>query len=121
MKNFLILLAMLFVVSTAFAEVLSFNKNLGIIVGFSDSSFNYQNEVEAKSAFFCFTDDASTVCPEIATAAAAMNMNYAQGAHDKIELLSCEKVSDREVVASYILSDDYGSEYSVERSIQACR
>ncbi|CBW25949.1 putative exported protein [Halobacteriovorax marinus SJ] len=98
----------------------------GQVVGFSDSSFRYNSSEQAQSARFCFWNEFSSICNEIKAAAQNMNGGYAGGNHDKIEILSCtlnygdSHYGEDKAVVSYILSDDYGSEYKVKRVIKSC-
>ncbi|PIK15017.1 hypothetical protein [Halobacteriovorax sp. JY17] len=97
------------------------------VIGFSDSSFNYNSQEEATQATFCFLGDFETTCEEIKNAAYRMNGAYYQGAHDKIELLKCElsfgdsHYQEDEVKVSYELTDDYGGYFSVTRAIKSCK
>ncbi|WP_372656173.1 hypothetical protein [Halobacteriovorax sp.] len=98
----------------------------GQVIGFSDSSFNYQSQEEANQAKFCFWGEFESTCEEIKSAAFKMNGAYYQGNHDKIKLVSCELIhesyqnTEDTVKVSYELSDDYGSEFSVTRYIESC-
>lgn len=52
-------------------------------------------------------------------------MEYGQGNHDDMKMISCKATysdhgSEEFVTASYELSDDYGSEFTVTRKISAC-
>lgn len=121
MNKFLLLLTLTISLNTA-ARVLS----PGQVIGFSDSSFNYQSQEEADQAKFCFWGDFESTCDEIKSAASKMNGAYYQGNHDKINLVSCELIhesyqnTEDTVKVSYELSDDYGSEFSVTRYIESC-
>jgi hypothetical protein len=91
-------------------------------VGFYDSSF----DVPTKT--FCYTGQARTVCTAIEQHAKAMHEQYAEGAHDDMGLESCsvatvgeEDWDKREVVtAKYQLTDDWGGNLDVTRTIEPC-
>ena len=88
-------------------------------IGFSDSSFHYQNQEEAQAAEFCYWGRVDLVCAEVQLGVQNRNMQYYSGAHDKIDYQSCEVIDDK-VITSYTLSDDYGSEFKVTRTIDQC-
>lgn len=93
-----------------------------ITVGFRDSSFHYniKNGITPKNKSVCYVGNIKEVCPLIRKAERQMNLEYRQGAHDNMDLLSC-RIEDVETVqAVYILSDDYGDEIKVERQIIPC-
>ncbi|EPZ52300.1 hypothetical protein M902_2407 [Bacteriovorax sp. BAL6_X] len=99
---------------------------LGAIIGFSDSSFNYNQDDTIRSRQFCYVGEVNQVCNQIYQAANDMNGRYYQGSHDRIEILSCveslttDEYSNDEVFVEYNLSDDYGSDFSVTRNIGPC-
>jgi hypothetical protein len=86
-------------------------------VGFYDSSFDTPTKA------FCYTGQARSVCSAIEKHAQAMHEQYAEGAHDDMGLESCT-VSDGEfgqiVTAKYQLSDDWGGNLDVTRTIERC-
>ncbi|MFG1499483.1 hypothetical protein ABMA70_04680 [Halobacteriovorax sp. XZX-3] len=106
--------------------IITSDSKLGAIIGFSDSSFNYEVSDAVRARQFCFVGDASQVCSQIHQAAQDMNGRYYQGSHDRIEILSCEEdfatdeYSNDEITVEYNLSDDYGSDFKVVRSITDC-
>lgn len=107
--------------------VITNDSDLGAIIGFSDSSFNYDLNDTKKERSFCFVGNVNEVCAQIKQAAFDMNARYYQGSHDRIEIQSCEvrSLGDYEygsdfVDTAYELSDDYGSEFSVSRRIEKC-
>ncbi|MFG1491942.1 hypothetical protein ACRXCV_12555 [Halobacteriovorax sp. GFR7] len=131
MKN--IFITLIFVsAATAFANplnstfVITSDSKLGAIIGFSDSSFNYDESDSIRARQFCYVGDAKQVCNLILQAAFDMNGRYYQGSHDRIEVLSCDEhlaadeYSNDEVVVEYNLSDDYGSDFNVTRNIGPC-
>lgn len=126
MNKILSLLGLVLLTSNLSAAVLSVKPSIGVVVGFSDSSFDYNTQEEALKAKFCYVGSVQDVCQEISEASFNMNSSYRGGAHDSIELVSCEILSsDREydedkVAVSYILTDDYGSEFAVKREISKC-
>jgi hypothetical protein len=94
-------------------------------LGFQDSSFQYgtKGTDPNRSKTICFYGNVNEVCGQIRSAAAAMRREYTRGAHDDIDLKSCEvKMDDgmRFVRARYHLSDDYGGGLDVERHIDPC-
>ncbi|GEM_PF-4070973 len=120
--NKLLLLITLSISLSSAARVLS----PGQVIGFSDSSFNYQSQEEADKAKFCFWGDFESTCDEIKSAAYKMNGAYYQGNHDKIELISCDlsyesyQNTEDTVVTTYKLTDDYGGDYTVTRYLESC-
>ncbi|MFG1481984.1 hypothetical protein ABMA79_02735 [Halobacteriovorax sp. HFRX-2_2] len=131
MKNILKTLIFVSAVS-AFANspnstfIVTSDLKLGAIIGFSDSSFNYNENDKIRARLFCFVGEATQVCHQIYQAANDMNGRYYQGSHDRIEILSCvenlatDEYSNDEIVVEYKLSDDYGSDFSVTRNIGPC-
>ena len=121
MNKYLIALSLMLSLNSA-AVILS----PGQVIGFSDSSFNYDTQVEADQAAFCFYKDFEKACDEIKTASYKMNGAYQQGNHDKIKVLSCDlsygdsHYLEDEVKVSYELTDDYGSFFSVTRTLKSC-
>ena len=115
----------------AFTLLLSLNSaavilSPGQVIGFSDSSFNYDSQVEANQAEFCFFKDFEKACDEIRTASYKMNGSYHQGGHDRMKLLSCDlsygdsHYLEDEVKVSYELTDDYGGYFLVTRTLKSC-
>lgn len=89
-------------------------------IGFSDSSFSYsEKNPQLNSTAFCFVGDINAVCDAINSAAADMIKEYESGAHDLIEVLSCE-VGQHSVSAHYLLTDDYDGNLDVTREISDC-
>lgn len=110
--------------------IITNDAKLGTIIGFSDSSFNYGQADTKRARYFCYVGDIDEVCAQIEQAAFDMNNRYYQGGHDRIELLSCEiqrngdsfeyDYSEVYVETTYNLNDDYGSDFTVTRKIEAC-
>jgi hypothetical protein len=125
------LIALLFVTSAFATEtmILTKDKRFGIVVGFSDSSFNYTSEDQIKPEKFCFIGDIDKVCDLVAEAVYNRNAQYAGGAHDRIAELKCLKYAHTDVErypkeglleVTYRLQDDYGSDFSAYRLIRRC-
>ncbi|MCR9203312.1 MAG: hypothetical protein NXH75_01960 [Halobacteriovoraceae bacterium] len=98
----------------------------GSSLGFRDSSFNYRSVDELDTVKFCFVGHINEICPHISIMAGKMNAQYSSGAHDKIDLNSCKVISgdhhhEQEYIkTNYVLSDDYGFSFNVEREIYSC-
>lgn len=132
--NTLLFLSLSLVLSQAFIQkadaqemnTVIVSDSRGSSIGFRDSSFNYRSEDELDSVKFCFLGHSNQICSHISQMVFKMNAQYSGGAHDRIELKSCEVVvgdyhRDQEYVeTSYVLSDDYGSEFNVNRKIYPC-
>lgn len=90
-------------------------------MGFSDSSFDYsqQKGQAPDTKTMCFMGKIEGVCQQISDTASAMNNNYRRGAHDAMTLNSCTIKADS-VEVSYDLTDDYGGDLQVQRSISRC-
>jgi hypothetical protein len=86
-------------------------------VGFYDSSFDTPTKA------FCYRGQARAVCSAIEKHAQAMHEQYSEGAHDDMGLESCT-VADGEfgeiVTAKYQLTDDWGGNLDVTRTIERC-
>jgi hypothetical protein len=103
-----------------------------VTIGFTDSSFDYAVDDKDHVKNFCYTGSISGVCRELKLDASFITERYLQGAHDDIEIKSCEVIEDMDsdgyhpvfgserVVATYKLSDDYGSDFNVTRFIKKC-
>lgn len=105
--------------------IITSDNTFGPVIGFTDSSFNYKENDSVKERKFCYSGNISKVCKKIEDFAYNMSMEYGQGNHDNMKMISCETTygdhgSDEFVTASYELSDDYGSEFTVTRKISAC-
>lgn len=106
--------------------IITNDAQLGTVIGFSDSSFNYDVNDTKRERQFCFVGNVNEVCAQIEQASFDMNGRYYQGSHDRIELLSCEvKVQDDYrlkdfIETTYNLSDDYESGFTVTRKIETC-
>ena len=128
MKNLIVAIVAV-VSSCAFANstlVITSDSQLGAIVGFSDSSFNYDVDDTKRERSFCFIGNVSDVCGIVEAGVLKKNGEYYQGAHDRIELYSCktvvaaDKYETDSVTLMYNLSDDYGANFDVTRVIEAC-
>lgn len=98
----------------------------GSSLGFRDSSFNYRSVDDLDTVKFCYVGHINEICSHISLMAGKMNAEYSSGAHDRIELNSCEVISGDDhqgqdfIKTRYILSDDYGFSFPVEREIYPC-
>ncbi len=134
MKTSLIIFA-LFLSSAAFAtntQIITSTVKGEVTIGFSDSSFDYAITDKKHEKNFCYMGSISKVCHQLRLDAGVISNRYVGGAHDDIEVLSCEVIEDMDsdgyhpvfgserVVASYRLSDDYGSDFVVKRIIKEC-
>lgn len=126
-----LLIALLFVTSAYATEtmILTLDKRFGIVVGFSDSSFNYTSEEQIKEGKFCFIGDIDEVCDLVSEAVYNRNAQYAAGAHDRIAELKCIKHAHTDterypneglLEVTYRLQDDYGSDFKAYRLIRRC-
>ncbi len=128
MRNIILVLASLVTLSSMASStlIITSDNTFGPVIGFSDSSFNYKDTDAVRDRKFCFYGSINDVCPQIADAAFNKSMMYGQGNHDNMKLLSCEVVGGEDeyspefVQVSYNLSDDYGSDFNVERRIEKC-
>lgn len=121
------------------AKVIVSHSDRGISLGFVDSSFYYPHsdemtdeeiEVALKKTKFCYEGQAQFVCGHIGEQVYKINSRYSQGAHDRLDLLSCvleEQSRDGYhsegspmIVVQYTLSDDYNSTLGVKREINKC-
>lgn len=103
-----------------------------VTIGFSDSSFDYNAEDTKHEKNFCYVGSISKICGQLINDARVMSQRYSQGAHDDIEIKTCDVIEDmdsdgyhrvfgsRRVITTYRLSDDYGSDFVVTREIKAC-
>ncbi len=64
--------------------------------------------------------DVKDVCTIIRATAKYMSTQYRQGAHDTMDIESCKLTAPDTVEAKYTLSDDYGDEFNVERTVKPC-
>jgi hypothetical protein len=134
MKKSLLILA-IFLSSASFAsdaQIITSTLDGEVTIGFTDSSFDYAVEDTDHKKNFCYMGSISKVCRELKNDSSIINDRYLQGAHDDIEIRSCEIIEDMDsdgyhpvfgserVVASYRLSDDYGSDFVVTRVIRKC-
>ena len=97
-----------------------------ISYGFSDSSFFYSKNDTKRERTFCYVGKAKDVCGFIDMA----SFNSSNGRHDTLKVKNCEVVEASDgyevyeqatkVVAKYNLSDDYGSDFDVTRTIERC-
>jgi hypothetical protein len=89
------------------------------IVGFSDSSFDYD-----RKEGMCVIGDPIFTCAEVLKGADIITNNYLSGAHDDIQINLCYNSGDLKgeifTKVSYTLIGDYGSNIKVERSIKKC-
>ena len=107
--------------ASAYATTLISLINSDVVIGFSDSSFNYQTAADIQRTKYCYNGFADDVCPQIQQAVTNKNWQYSAGDHDNIVDLTCKITSDTELVlAQYRLVDDYGSNYTVKRAISPC-
>ncbi|MGZ3725127.1 MAG: hypothetical protein ACXWPX_06120 [Pseudobdellovibrio sp.] len=93
-----------------------------ISVGFSDSSFDYDDKAgtSPRNKSMCYVGDVKDVCGIIKAYEKQMNEQYRQGAHDSIDVQSCKQTASDTVEAAYTLSDDYGDNLKVERTLKPC-
>ncbi len=95
-----------------------------IILGFSDSSFDYKQNDTKREKTFCYIGVAKDVCPKIYYA----SMLSGGDRHDRMEVKACEVIDsgdgfhayNEKVLTTYNLSDDYGSNFDVTRTIEKC-
>ncbi len=128
MKNLLSFIVLFSSFSTAANStmIVTGDTKIGPIIGFSDSSFNYKANDTKRERKFCYVGNVNEVCDLVKEAALKMNSNYYGGAHDRIELQSCitkvaaDEYETDEVTVKYNLSDDYGSDFDVTRTIREC-
>ena len=126
MKKALLALAVL-TISSAYAAnttlITAIQNNDGkapvIYQAFSESSFDYDGSVKPENTTICYVGKAQDVCTIIKNYADDMNEAYSSGAHDAMTVISCEASADA-VKASYELTDDYGGDLTVNRTIEAC-
>lgn len=134
MKTTLLVIALLFS-SASFAssaQIITSTVKGEVTIGFSDSSFDYAVDATSFEKNFCFTGNITKVCAQIKKDASKMNIRYGQGAHDRIDIQSCEVTQDMDddgyhpdfgserIITTYELSDDYGSEIKLTREIRQC-
>lgn len=114
------------------AQIITSTVNGKVTIGFSDSSFDYAQDDTKHEKNFCYTGRITEVCKQLAFDASVITERYLQGAHDDIQIKSCEVVQDMDsdgyhphfgserIVITYALSDDYGSNFDVTRVIRKC-
>ena len=92
-----------------------------IILGFSESSFDYSSNPEETpdNKAICYAGSINNVCLEIRKAAEFMQKKFQEGEHDTMNLKSC-LIKDTAVAVSYRLTDDYGGDISIDRQITQC-
>ena len=91
--------------------------------GFFDSTFDYteQNGLTPQNKSMCYVGRASDVCVIIRMVEQEMKAIYRAGAHDNIDILSCElNAEDNVTTVKYRLTDDYGGDMKVTRKISEC-
>jgi hypothetical protein len=102
------------------------NKDLSspqIRVGFFDSSFDYSlsKGLLPQNKSMCYIGRGADVCKILIRASLKMKADYARGAHDRLDLLSCELSSENNLTkAKYQLIDDFGGNWLVFREIADC-
>lgn len=112
-------------------QIITSTTSGNVTLGFSDSSFDYSASDTEHKKNFCYFGNVNNVCSLVYKAALQMGMDASNGAHDSMEVLSCvvdnESIDDYHVdeyasyvVTQYKLSDDYGSEFVVKRTIHPC-
>lgn len=87
--------------------------------GFDDSTFYYKDIEQTKFIRFCFSGDANNVCKIIEDFAAKKMNDYTSGDHDYLEIIQCN-ANENIVNVSYLLKDDYGTEFSLIKNIENC-
>lgn len=120
--------------------VITAHPKYGISLGFADTSFNYPQSLEGQAlkkeldkVKFCYVGNVKEVCAHIKSQVFEMNARYSGGAHDRLDLYSCNQSAgssswdwDRDnysvesINVNYRLIDDYGSNFVVERDISPC-
>jgi hypothetical protein len=103
-----------FIVGATVSKTVHGQVNTSVGVGFHDSSF------DADTKAFCYVGKSSDVCGLVREFADNMAGEYSSGAHDTIDLKSCEVGKNDVVKVSYQLSDDYGGKADVTKEIEAC-
>ena len=91
--------------------------HVGVALGFEDSAF------DGDTKGFCYLGSADQVCAQVSKYETAMNAAYASGAHDAIGVHGCtlsQKDNRTVVTLSYNLSDDYGDNLDLEKTIAPC-
>jgi len=83
-------------------------------VGFYDSSFDLPKKA------FCYTGQPQSVCAAVEQYARGMHAQYLQGAHDDMTFESCTVSEEDVVTAKYHLTDDWGGDERVTRTIERC-
>ena len=94
-----------------------------IRVGFFDSSFEYSlsKGLLPQNKSMCYIGRGADVCKILIRASLKMKTDYARGAHDRMDLLSCELSSENNLTkAKYQLIDDFGGNWLVAREIADC-
>ncbi|MFT6070784.1 MAG: hypothetical protein ACJAT2_000655 [Bacteriovoracaceae bacterium] len=134
MKTLFIIFA-LFTSSALFAseaQIITATPDGEVTIGFYDSSFDYAPTDTKREKKFCYIGSISKVCKQLSLDASLIRERYFQGDHDDIEVLSCEVIEDMDsdgyhpvfgserVITSYRLTDDYGSDFVVKRTIKEC-
>ena len=91
--------------------------HVSVALGFEDSAF------DSDTKGFCYLGSADQVCAQAKTYETAMNAAYTSGAHDSMGIHACataQKDNRTVVTLSYNLSDDYGDNLDLEKTIAPC-
>ena len=95
-----------------------------VSVGFSESSFDYDNQnqggLRPENKSMCYIGEAAKVCDQIRAFEGRTNLQYTRGAHDNITVQKCDVTDQNTVQTTYLLTDDYGGDMSISREIKNC-
>ena len=97
-------------------------KSPEISYGFFDSSFDYSDRsgLAPANKSMCYVGQAEDVCAIIRNVEKQIMQVYTNGAHDYLDLLSCQIENEKDVEVKYRLVDDYGGDLNVNRVISEC-